>query len=72
MAVQTSTRVAPFGALSIFRAVSAIESGMNLLKGWNDARRTTAALNALSNHELEDIGLSRGDIEAVAQRSSFR
>ncbi len=36
--------------------------------GWNQARRTRAALNKLSEHELEDIGLARGDIEAVATR----
>lgn len=32
---------------------------------WNDARVTRKALNALSDRELDDIGLSRGDIEMV-------
>ena len=32
---------------------------------WNDARMTRNALNALSDHELEDIGLTRGDIERI-------
>ncbi len=32
---------------------------------WNDARVTRNALNALTDRELEDIGLSRGDIEYV-------
>lgn len=32
---------------------------------WNEARRTRAALSQLSNHELEDIGLSRGDIDQI-------
>lgn len=35
---------------------------------WNDARQTRAALDRLSDHELADIGLSRGDIDTVAQR----
>lgn len=35
---------------------------------WNDARRTRAALDRLSDHELADIGLTRGEIEDVAQR----
>ena len=35
---------------------------------WNQARRTRAALEKLSDYELEDIGLSRGDIEAIATR----
>ncbi|WP_372886917.1 DUF1127 domain-containing protein [Shimia sp.] len=33
---------------------------------WNDARVTRNALAALSDRELEDIGLSRGDIENIA------
>lgn len=35
---------------------------------WNDARVTRNALNKLSDRELEDIGLCRGDIDAVAER----
>ncbi|MGH1576419.1 DUF1127 domain-containing protein [Planktotalea sp.] len=37
------------------------------LMEWNDARQTRNALNKLSNRELEDIGLCRGDIDAVAK-----
>lgn len=33
---------------------------------WNDARVTRNALASLSDRELEDIGLVRGDIEYVA------
>ena len=33
---------------------------------WNDARQTRKALNALTDRELEDIGLCRGDIDDVA------
>ncbi|KEJ88221.1 DUF1127 domain-containing protein [Sulfitobacter donghicola] len=40
------------------------------ISAWNDARATNKALSALSNRELEDIGLVRGDIDAVA-RSAF-
>jgi uncharacterized protein YjiS (DUF1127 family) len=34
---------------------------------WNDARATRNALSALSDRELEDIGMVRGDIESVAR-----
>ena len=34
---------------------------------WNDARVTRNALSGLSDRELEDIGLSRGDIDQVSQ-----
>ncbi|WP_299153235.1 DUF1127 domain-containing protein [uncultured Tateyamaria sp.] len=34
---------------------------------WNDARVTRNALLSLTDRELDDIGLSRADIEDVAQ-----
>lgn len=37
---------------------------------WNDARITRKALSGLSDRELDDIGLIRGDIDSVA-RSHF-
>lgn len=33
---------------------------------WNDARQTRNALGALTDRELDDIGLVRGDIDDVA------
>lgn len=38
---------------------------------WNDMRRTRAVLSKLSDRELTDIGLCRGDIEDVAQKTAF-
>lgn len=35
---------------------------------WNDARITRNSLSKLTARELEDIGLSYGDIEAIATR----
>lgn len=35
---------------------------------WNDARVTRKMLSQLSARELEDIGLSYGDIDTVARR----
>lgn len=37
------------------------------LKTWNDERITRRELNALSDRELSDIGLSRSDIDTVAK-----
>jgi uncharacterized protein YjiS (DUF1127 family) len=34
---------------------------------WNDARATRISLGRLSNHELDDIGLVRSDIERIAR-----
>lgn len=38
------------------------------LTAWNDARRTRDALSRLSVHELDDIGLTRADIDRIANR----
>lgn len=37
------------------------------VRAWNDIRRTRAALSQLTDRELEDIGLSRGDIRQVSR-----
>jgi uncharacterized protein YjiS (DUF1127 family) len=36
-----------------------------MLKDWNDARVTRKALSTLSDRELDDIGLCRGDIDHI-------
>ena len=36
---------------------------------WNDARVTRNALAKLSDRELEDIGLCRGDIDFIAEHN---
>jgi len=35
---------------------------------WNNARITRKALSRLSDRELDDIGLSRSDIDAISAR----
>lgn len=42
------------------------------LVAWNDARLTRKSLSALSARELDDIGLVRGDIEAIASGNLIR
>ncbi len=37
------------------------------IKAWRNYRRTCAELNALSNRELDDIGIVRGDIPQVSR-----
>ena len=39
---------------------------------WNDARVTRNALAGLSDRELDDIGLVRGDIDDIANRLARR
>ena len=40
------------------------------LNQWRSVRRTESELNRLTDRELNDLGLSRGDIPAVARRSA--
>jgi uncharacterized protein YjiS (DUF1127 family) len=38
-------------------------------RDWRAYRQTVRELSALSNRELSDLGLSRGDIYSIARRS---
>lgn len=38
---------------------------------WNDARVTRNALSRLSDHELDDLGLTRGDIDVISRRPRY-
>lgn len=54
------------GFLNIFhRAATAVIA-------WNDARVTRNALSSLTDRELDDIGLSRADIDLVAESNITR
>ena len=67
MAAYETSRTAPFGAISIFRAVQGISGMLAAVSAWNDARITRNALSKLSDRELDDIGLCRGDIEMLSR-----
>ena len=45
------------------RALLSLSGLVSGILHWNETRRTRAALSQLTAHELEDIGLTRGDIE---------
>ncbi len=53
--------------LSTVKSGFSFASAVSSLAAWNDARMTRNSLNKLSARELDDIGLVRGDIEAIAQ-----
>lgn len=54
------------------RIGTALASISGAIAAWNDARVTRNALSGLSDRELEDIGLVRGDIDNVAMNQSLR
>lgn len=62
MAATQTTRPAPFGAITTYRAITGISSLLASIAAWNDARVTRRALGKLTDRELDDIGLCRADI----------
>ena len=52
------------GGHSFGGRLAAIMTGIH---AWNDARMTRKALSGLTDRELDDIGLVRGDIDTIAR-----
>jgi len=46
----------------------ALTDTLATLAAWKEQRATRDALNKLSDRELDDIGLCRGDIDVIARR----
>ena len=60
-----TTRSAPFGATLTYNFIQFVSNALGMVKDWNDARVTRKALSTLSDRELDDIGLCRGDIDHI-------
>ncbi|NOE33619.1 MULTISPECIES: DUF1127 domain-containing protein [unclassified Ruegeria] len=68
MAALDTTRIATTGSFGLVGRIGVFfVSAVNAAIEWNDARVTRNALIILSDRELEDIGLCRGDIDAIAE-----
>lgn len=50
------------------RFFSAFTGVSGSVASWNDTRVTRNALSKLSDHELDDLGLSRGDVANMTGR----
>lgn len=61
----TRTTYGSYGLVS--RIGSLFATIIGSAAAWNDARLTRNALTGLTDRELEDIGLVRGDIDMVAE-----
>lgn len=55
-----------------FGAANVLSGLVARIAAWSDARVTRKALNALSDRELDDLGLVRGDIDTIAAGSYRR
>ena len=69
---QTTPRPLPVGTLTTHRIVTAIEHVLTRLASWRRARLTEAALRDLSDAQLTDIGVQRGDIAEFADSLARR
>ncbi|MSU88426.1 DUF1127 domain-containing protein [Rhodobacteraceae bacterium 2CG4] len=69
MATSTPPHPAPFGAHVIYRLVRAVEDLTGAYHRWTRRQRTAEMLAALSDHELDDVGMIRG--ERMAPRYSM-
>jgi uncharacterized protein YjiS (DUF1127 family) len=67
MAAFDTTRL-PAASGSAARIGALFTTAIGAFAAWNDARLTRNSLAQLSDRELDDIGLIRGDIEEVARR----
>jgi uncharacterized protein YjiS (DUF1127 family) len=72
MAIFDTTRTTYGSASVASRFFAAIDHMVAAFVAWNDARVTRKALSGLTDRELEDIGLTRGDIDVVADNNLIR
>ena len=62
--------IRPVAGLSAGNKTSFFVKMVGAVAAWNDARVTRKSLSKLSARELDDIGLTYGDIEAIATRNN--
>jgi uncharacterized protein YjiS (DUF1127 family) len=72
MAAYDTTRTAYGSVMAVSRVSSFVMGLFGTVVAWNDARVTRNALAALSDRELDDIGLIRGDIDLVSNSDFIR
>lgn len=72
MAMIETAHKAPFGAITIHRATTALFSTAktvsNRIAAYVERQRAIAQLNNLSPRLLDDIGLTRADVDELAAR----
>ncbi|OIQ30585.1 MAG: hypothetical protein BM562_09605 [Alphaproteobacteria bacterium MedPE-SWcel] len=69
MAAFDTTRTAQGTSGLIGRIGALVNTFVAAILTWNDVRMTRKVLSALTDRELSDIGLSRGDVDAIGADS---
>ena len=65
MAAFDTTRPTKFGIGSGIRLNGVMNALLDAFSTWNDKRATRNMLGKLTDRELDDIGLLRGDIDRI-------
>jgi len=71
MTAKTATPQAPFGAITAHRLASLAFDLVDGFRRWRETRRTVTELRALTRTQLDDIGLTPGDVEQFARTGRF-
>jgi uncharacterized protein YjiS (DUF1127 family) len=72
MSVFESHHTVPLGAISTYRLVSLPGRVIEALVAWRNACATRRSLLALSDRQLSDIGVHRGQIPGIAEALAWR
>lgn len=67
MSVYATNRSVPLGAITTHRVVAWAERTIEDFVAWRNARATAATLQQLSDSQLADIGLHRGEIPEIGR-----
>lgn len=72
MTMYNTSRTTYGTASAVNRFFAALNDIFAAIVAWNDARATRNALASLTDRELDDIGLTRSEIDAVAESNLIR
>ncbi len=70
--INASTSDAPLGSVTTFRVFSIFERAIDAFVARRNARANDKALRGLTDRQLSDIGLHRGEIAEVAEALARR
>ena len=68
MSIIHQTRTVPTGARSIYVLTSLFENAVASIRRWYSEKQTRKVLSRLSDRELDDIGLTRAEIQHLPDR----
>lgn len=68
MAIKHQNRTVPIGARTIYVLVCLVENAAKSIRKWRLEQQTRRELSRLSDHQLDDIGLTRSDIQRLFDR----